>query len=125
MKQIVTIRGKPVVDIYEAIDGSYWFITEKAFTQDSLIKGRIYKNDQILFGFVRLAICPDCAEWGYISESELRLLGAWVWKVPKFNWHLCPLVEVEPARQRGQEKGDEGEQSPQPAEHSIMSIKRG
>ena len=33
-------------------------------------------------------------EFGNISETELKLLGNRVWKVPKRNWHLCPEVEV-------------------------------
>ena len=95
MKQkIVTIYGKPVIDIYESVDGSYWFITEKCYKQDSLINGTVYHDDQILFGFVRLAARPQFAEWGYISETELKLLGARVCKVPPINWPVCPLVEV-------------------------------
>ena len=94
MEEIIIIKGKPVIDIYEAVDGSYWFITEKLYKQDSIINGKVYKDDQILFGYARLAACPECAEFGKISETELKLLGNRVWKVPKSNWHLCPLVEV-------------------------------
>jgi hypothetical protein len=86
MKQIVTIKGKPVIQIYESFDGSYWFITEKCHKQDSIINGKVYKNDQILFGYVRLSSCPECAEFGYISETELSLLAPKVWKVPEMNW---------------------------------------
>lgn len=46
MKQIITIKGKPVIEIFESFDGSYWFVTEKAWKQDSLVNGRVYKNDQ-------------------------------------------------------------------------------
>lgn len=95
MKQIITIKGKPVIDIYESFDGSYWFITEKCHKQDSIINAKAYKNDQILFGFVRLSACPEFAEWGYISENELRLLGPKVWKVPRKNWSFCPEVEIQ------------------------------
>ena len=123
MKQIVTIGGKPVIEIYESLDGSYWFITEKAFTQDSLINGKVYKNDQILFGYVRLSALPDCAEWGYISTAELKLLYPSVWQVPKFNWHLCPLVQR--TETQGQEQGDEGRETPQPADHIIRELKGG
>jgi hypothetical protein len=49
-----TIKGAPVIEIYESFDGSYWFVTEKAWTQDSVITGKVYENDQILFGYVRL-----------------------------------------------------------------------
>jgi len=93
-EQIITIKGMLLIEIYESFDGSYWFITEKCHKQDSIINGRVYKNDQILFGYVRLSACPEFAEWGYISETELRLLGPKVWKVPRENWPFCPEVEV-------------------------------
>jgi hypothetical protein len=94
MSEIITIQGEPVIEIYESFDGSYWFVTEKLYKQDSVIKGKVYKNDQILFGYVRLSACPQFAEWGNISETELKLLGNWVWKVPQRNWSVCPEVEV-------------------------------
>lgn len=43
MKEVVTIKGKRVIDIYESYDGSYWFITERAYKQDSIINGKVYK----------------------------------------------------------------------------------
>lgn len=94
MSEIITIHGEPVIEIYESVDGSYWFITEKLYKQNSLINSRVYKDDQILFGYARLSLCPEYAEFGNISETELKLLCNWVWKVPKANWHLCPEVEV-------------------------------
>jgi len=81
MKQIVTIKGKPVIEIYESFNGSYWYVTEKAWKQDSLIDSKVYKQDQILYGYVRLANCPQFAEFGYLSEAELTRLGWRVWKV--------------------------------------------
>jgi hypothetical protein len=95
MKEIVTIKGKPVIDIYESFDGSYWFITEKCHKQNSVINGKVYKDDQILFGYARLSACPEFAEFGYISETELKLLGNRVWRVPETNWPICPEVEVQ------------------------------
>jgi len=94
MAKIVTIQGVPVIDIYESFDGSYWFITEKLHKQDSVIHGKVYQDDQILFGYVKLSACPQFAEWGNVSETELRLLGGRVWKVPKKNWSVCPEIEV-------------------------------
>lgn len=93
-KELVTIKGKQVIEIYESFDGSYWFITEKLYKQDTVINGQVYKDDQILFGYVKLSACPEYAEWGNISETELKLLGNRVWKVPKENWDICPEVEV-------------------------------
>jgi hypothetical protein len=95
MKQVITIRGKPVIEIFESFDGSYWFVIEKAWKQDSLINGKVYKNDQIFFGYVRLSHCPELAEFGYFSEAELKSLGWMVWKVDRINWPFCPEVEVE------------------------------
>ena len=71
MEETVTVKGKPVIEIYESFDGSYWFVTERAYRQDSVIDGKVHKDDQILFGYVRLSSCPDCAESGYYSEAEL------------------------------------------------------
>jgi hypothetical protein len=94
MNEVVTIKGVPVIEIYEGFDGSYWFITENLYKQDSVIGGKVYKDDQILFGYVRLAACPEGAEWGNVSETELKLLGSRIWKVPKKNWVVCPEIEV-------------------------------
>ena len=95
MTEIVTIQGEPIIDVYESFDGSYWYITEKLYTQDSIIGGKVYKDDQILFGYARLSACPEYAEFGNISETELRLLGSRVWKVPRKNWPLCPDIEIQ------------------------------
>ena len=95
MKEIVTIKGKPIIEIYESFNGSYWFITERCHKQDSIINGKVYQDDQIIFGFVRLSVFPEGAEWGYISETELKLLSPKVWTVPRINWPVCPLVKVE------------------------------
>jgi hypothetical protein len=92
--ETITIKGERVIDIYESFDGSYWFVTDKAWRQDSLIGGRVHEDDQILFGYVRLSACPECAEWGYFSEGELKRLGPRIWKVHRQDWAVCPLVEV-------------------------------
>ena len=94
MKEVVTIKSVPVIEIYESFEGSYWFITEKLYKQESVIDGKVYKDNQILFGYVRLSACPEFAEWGNVSETELKLLGNRIWKVPKKNWPFCPEVEV-------------------------------
>lgn len=74
MVEIVTIHGEQVIDIYESFGGSYWFITEKLYKQDSVIGGKVYKDDQILWGYAKLSACPEYAEFGKISETELNLL---------------------------------------------------
>ncbi len=109
MKKIVKIKGKPVIEIFESFDGSYWFVTEKAWKQDSLIEGKVYKKDQIFFGYVRLSSCPEFAELGYFSEAELRQLGRMIWKVPERNWPFCPGVEVEEVPEREEAKSKDRE----------------
>lgn len=94
MEEIITIQGEPIIEIYESFDGSYWYITEKLYKQDSIIDGKVYKDDQILYGYARLSAYPEYAEFGNISETELKLLGSKIWKVPKQNWKLCPEVEI-------------------------------
>jgi hypothetical protein len=94
MKSVMTIKGQPIIEVYASFDGSYWFVTEKAWKQDSLIGRKVYKQDQILYGYVRLSACPQFAEFGYFSEAELSRLGWKVWKVDRRNWSVCPGVEV-------------------------------
>lgn len=105
--KMITIKGQRVIDIYESFDGSYWFVTEQAWKQDSVIGGKLYENDQIFFGYVRLSSCPGCGEFGYFSEAELKSLGWKVWKVRRRDWAACPGVEVEEVPD-GQDAGETG-----------------
>jgi hypothetical protein len=125
MKEIVTIKGKPVIEIYESFEGSYWFITEKCHKQDSVIRGKVYKDDQILFGYARLSICPEWAEFGYISETELKLLGWKVWKVEKKNWQFCPEVEVIRVSDDGKTAGEGKKALAQPSALSFSTTSHG
>jgi len=75
------IDGKAVIKGFESWTGWYWFATEKADTQDSIIKGKVYENDTIYFGFVQ----GHEEEWGYFSEAELRSLSPKVWEIPAKN----------------------------------------
>ena len=119
MKSVMTIKGQPIIEVYESFDGSYWFVTEKAWKQDSLLGRKVYKQDQILYGYVRWSGCPDGAEFGYFSEAELLRLGWKVWKVDKRNWPVCPWVEVEEVPEEQERVGVEAEGCgavvPQPA----------
>ncbi len=94
MKRTETIKGKPIVEVYESFDGSYWYVTEKAWKQDSLIGGRIYKSDQIFYGYVRLSHSPQSGAFGYFSQAKLQQLGRKVWKVDRRDWAICPGVEM-------------------------------
>ena len=95
MNHVSTIKGKPIIEVFESFDGSYWYVIEKAWKQDSLVNGKIYKYDQIYYGYVRLSHCPQFAEWGYFSEAELKQYGPRIWKVHKCDWSVCPDVQVQ------------------------------
>lgn len=127
MKSVVTIKGQPIIEVYESFDGSYWFVTDKAWKQDSLLGRKVYKNDQILYGYVRLSSCPDSAEFGYFSQTELLRLGWRVWKVERRNWSVCPCVEVEEVAEEQERVGVEAEGCgtcvPQPA--SSQAVREG
>ena len=129
MKSVVTIKGQPIIKVYESFDGSYWFVTDKAWKQDSLLGRKVYKNDQILYGYVRLSSCPDGAEFGYFSETELMRLGWRVWKVDKRNWSVCPCVEVEEVPEEPERAGVEadgcGACVPQPASSQALREEAG
>ena len=71
-----------VLRAWESFSGWYWFGTERAHTQDSVIDGEVYEDDQIWFGFVQ----GIEEEWGYFSEAEILSLGPLrVWEIPKLN----------------------------------------
>jgi hypothetical protein len=109
MKSVVTIKGQPIIEVYESFDGSYWFVTEKAWKQDSLLGRKVYKQDQILYGYVRLSSCPENADFGYFSEAQLMRLGWKIWKVRKQDWPVCPCVEVEEVPEEQERVGVEAE----------------
>jgi len=73
------IDGKKVIKAFESWSGWFWFATEKVQVQDSVIGGKVYKNDQIWFGFVQGLE----EEWGDFSESEIMSLAPRTWEIPK------------------------------------------
>ena len=129
MKSVVTIKGQPIIEVYESFDGSYWFVTERAWKQDSLIGRRIYRQDQILYGYVRLSGCPESAEFGHFSEAKLQRLGWKVWKVEKRNWSVCPGVEVVEVPEEQERTGIEADGGgicvPQPASSQAVQEEAG
>ena len=74
------IDGKPVIRGWESFSGWYWFATEKAWEQTSVIKGKPVK-DTIYFGFVQ----GFEEEWGNFSLAELESLAPKVWEIPAKN----------------------------------------
>lgn len=75
------IDEKKVLRGWESFSGWYWFATEKAYKQDSLIDGKVYKDDTIYFGLVQGLE----EEWGYFSKAEIESLKPKTWEIPKKN----------------------------------------
>lgn len=73
------IDGKKVLRGWESFTGWYWFGTERAYKQDSLIDGQVYKDDVIWFGYVQGL--ED--EWGYFSQAEIESLKPRTWEIKK------------------------------------------
>jgi hypothetical protein len=72
------IDGKKVIKGFESWSGWFWFALEVSHTQDSVIRGKNYKNDTIWFGFVQGMV----DEYGYFSEKELQSLYPKIWEIP-------------------------------------------
>ena len=86
------INNKKVIKAYESFSGWFWFTTEEAYKQDSLINGKVHENDTIFFGFVQ----GQFDEWGYFSKAELESLKPKIWEIKKQDlvysgrrWQLC------------------------------------
>ncbi len=75
------IDNKEVVKAWESWSGWYWFATEFIQNQNTIIDGKVIKNDTIWFGLVQ----GIEEEWGDFSEGELKSLHPKVWKIPKQN----------------------------------------
>ena len=75
------IDGKQVIKAFESWNSWFWFATEIAGQQDSVIDGNVYPNDTIYFGFVQ----GFEEEWGYFSKAELESLKPKVWEIRKWD----------------------------------------
>ena len=75
------INGQKVLHGWESFTGWYWFATRKVQNQDSVINGKVFKNDTIWFGLVQ----GHYEEWGDFSQAELESLHPRVWKIPHRN----------------------------------------
>ena len=74
------IDDQKVIKGYESFTGWYWFATEEAYKQDSLLpNGKEVKDDIIYFGLVQ----GQEQEWGYFSKGELESLKPKIWEIPK------------------------------------------
>jgi hypothetical protein len=75
------IDGKKVKKGWESFNGMYWFATKLDRRQDSVINGKVYKNDILWYGFVQ----GQYEEWGTFSDTELKLMKYKVWRIPQRN----------------------------------------
>ncbi len=74
------IDGQKVIRGWESWNGWYWFATEEAYKQDSILPdGRKVKGDVIYFGLVQ----GIEEEWGYFSKAEIESLKPKTWEIPK------------------------------------------
>lgn len=64
------IDGRKVIKAFESATGWYWFAIESSHQQDSVIDGKVYKNDTIYYGLVQ----GFEEEWGYFSKVEIERL---------------------------------------------------
>ena len=73
------IDNQKVIKGWESFTGLYWFATEEAYRQDSLLpNGNEVKDDIIYFGLVQ----GQEQEWGYFSKGELESLKPKIWEIP-------------------------------------------
>jgi len=73
------LDGNKVLRGWESFSGWYWFATEESYKQDSVIDGRVYKDDTIWFGLVQ----GFEEEWGYFSQAEIESLKPRTWEIKK------------------------------------------
>jgi hypothetical protein len=65
------IDGQKIICGWESFNRMYWFATEEAHKQDSVLPdGTEIKNYTIYFGFVQ----GQAGEWGYFSQGEIESL---------------------------------------------------
>jgi hypothetical protein len=75
------IDGSKVIRAWESFSGWYWFAFEEVGKQDSVINGRVVKDDTIYYGLVQ----GFEEEFGDFSLAELESLKPKVWEIPKQN----------------------------------------
>ncbi len=73
------IDGKKVLRAWESWNGWYWFATEKAGEQMSVLANGDSMSDTIWFGYVQ----GFEEEWGYFSQAEIENLKPKAWEIKK------------------------------------------
>jgi len=82
-KDELFIDGNRILRGWESYSGYYWFGTEEAYKQDSVIDGKVYPNDTIWFGYVQGL--SGAEEWGYFSQAEIESLKPRAWEIKKVD----------------------------------------
>ena len=77
--QELFINGKRVLKAWESFSGWYWFAVAEAWKQNSVIDGKVYKNDRIYFGLIQ----GIEEEWGYFSQAEIESLSPMTWRIER------------------------------------------
>ena len=75
------INGHRVIRAWESFSGWYWFAFEEVQKQDTIINGRVFRNDTIYYGLVQGLE----EELGDFSLAELESLKPRIWEIPKRN----------------------------------------
>jgi hypothetical protein len=76
------IDNQKVIKGWESFTGWYWFATEEAYKQDSILPdGKEVKDDIIYFGLVQ----GIKEEWGYFSKAEIESLKPKTWEIKKID----------------------------------------
>ncbi len=78
-KNDLYIDGNKVIKGYESFSGWYFFATKIVQKQDTLLDGKVYKDDTIYYGFVQGLE----EEWVDFSKAELESLKPKVWEIKK------------------------------------------
>jgi hypothetical protein len=94
--QIFLQPGKVIMEVYKNDRGTYWFITDKLLAHDTQVKGKIYRNDQLLFGHMWFPARNELFEFGFISQIDLeKCVGIHLEKVQKNTWPFCKTIDKE------------------------------
>ncbi|MGD2085609.1 MAG: hypothetical protein PVH61_05420 [Candidatus Aminicenantes bacterium] len=76
------IDNQKVIKGWESFTGWFWFATEEAYKQDSILSnGKEIPNDTIYYGLVQ---CQE-QEWGYFSKGELESLKPKIWEIKEID----------------------------------------
>jgi hypothetical protein len=95
-QQIFLKPNMEIIAVYKNDTDTYWFITDTMQAHDTQVKGKIYKDDKLLFGYMWFPKRSELIEFGFISQIDLeKTLGTHVSKVSKNTWPFCKNIAKE------------------------------